>query len=164
MQETQEMWVWSLGWEDPLEEEMAIHSSILAWNIPWTEAWRSTVHGVTKSWTQLKQLNTPPPPHTHTHIDNKIMPTCWEEYTFTGWTSYTWGEEKETEMSHGGGCLCHYSLQIILEAIILKAEMGTWLPCPCAPVPLKCHYFWILTRFRPELCFLWYEIYYTLPA
>ena len=34
MQETQ---VWSLGWEDPLEEEMATHSSILAWRIPWTE-------------------------------------------------------------------------------------------------------------------------------
>ena len=32
-----EMWVLSLGWEDPLEKEMAIHSSILAWRIPWTE-------------------------------------------------------------------------------------------------------------------------------
>ena len=31
------MWVQSLGWEDPLEEGMAIHSSILAWRIPWTE-------------------------------------------------------------------------------------------------------------------------------
>ena len=29
--------VWSLGWEDPLEKEMATHSSILAWRIPWTE-------------------------------------------------------------------------------------------------------------------------------
>ena len=35
MQDTQETWVWSLGQEDPLEEEMATHSSILAWNIPW---------------------------------------------------------------------------------------------------------------------------------
>ena len=34
MQETQ---LRSLGWEDPLEEEMATHSSILAWRIPWTE-------------------------------------------------------------------------------------------------------------------------------
>ena len=34
---TQESWVRSLGWEDPLEEEMATHSSILAWRIPWTE-------------------------------------------------------------------------------------------------------------------------------
>ena len=34
MQETQ---VWSLGWEDPPEKEMATHSSILAWEIPWTE-------------------------------------------------------------------------------------------------------------------------------
>ena len=33
----QEMWVRSLGQKDPLEEEMAIHSSILAWKIPWTE-------------------------------------------------------------------------------------------------------------------------------
>ena len=30
-------WVHSLGWEDPLEKEMATHSSILAWRIPWTE-------------------------------------------------------------------------------------------------------------------------------
>ena len=37
MQETQEMQVQSLGQEDPLEEEMAIHSSILAWELPWTE-------------------------------------------------------------------------------------------------------------------------------
>ena len=29
--------VWSLGWEDPLEKEMAIHSSALVWKIPWTE-------------------------------------------------------------------------------------------------------------------------------
>ena len=32
----QETWVWSLGWEDPLEKEKATHSSILAWRIPWT--------------------------------------------------------------------------------------------------------------------------------
>ena len=37
-----ETWVWSLGWEDPLEEGLATHSSILAWRIPWTV----TVHGV----------------------------------------------------------------------------------------------------------------------
>ena len=37
MQEPQEMQVPSLGQEDPLEKEMATHSSILAWEIPWTE-------------------------------------------------------------------------------------------------------------------------------
>ena len=41
--------VQSLGWEDPLEEEMATHSSIVAWEIPWTEE----AHGVAKSGTQL---------------------------------------------------------------------------------------------------------------
>ena len=37
MQELQETRVWSLGQEDPLEEKMATHSSILSWRIPWTE-------------------------------------------------------------------------------------------------------------------------------
>ena len=37
MQELQETLVWSLGGEDPLEESMATHSSILAWSIPWIE-------------------------------------------------------------------------------------------------------------------------------
>ena len=37
LQETQERRVRSLGWEDPLEEEMVTHSSILAWRISWTE-------------------------------------------------------------------------------------------------------------------------------
>ena len=51
MQGTQ---VRSLGQEDPLEKEMAIYSSILAWRIPWTEEpGRLQVHGVTKSWTRL---------------------------------------------------------------------------------------------------------------
>ena len=42
-EETLEMWVRSLGWEDSLQEGMATHSSILAWRIPWTEelwCWR----------------------------------------------------------------------------------------------------------------------------
>ena len=33
----QEMQIWSLGWEDPLKKDMVTHSSILAWEIPWTE-------------------------------------------------------------------------------------------------------------------------------
>ena len=37
VQEAQEMWVHSLGWKGPLEEEMATHSITLAWRIPWTE-------------------------------------------------------------------------------------------------------------------------------
>ena len=49
-----ETWVWSLDWEDPLEEGIATHSSILAWRIPMDRgAWWAVVHGVAKSWTQL---------------------------------------------------------------------------------------------------------------
>ena len=34
-----ETWVWSLGWEDPLEKGKATYSSILAWRIPWSSPW-----------------------------------------------------------------------------------------------------------------------------
>ena len=48
------MRVRSLGGEDPLEEGMATHSSVLVWRIPWTEeAWWATANGVAKSRTRL---------------------------------------------------------------------------------------------------------------
>ena len=50
--------VWSVGREDPLEEEMATHSSILAWRIPWTEETGGLpVHSVAKSQKRQKQLS-----------------------------------------------------------------------------------------------------------
>ena len=52
------MRVRSLGQEDPLEEGMATHSSILPWGIPGTEEPGGLQPRVTKSWTQLKQLST----------------------------------------------------------------------------------------------------------
>ena len=47
-----ETWVWSLGWEDPLEKGKATHSSILAWRIPWT-----IVYGVARSRTERLSLH-----------------------------------------------------------------------------------------------------------
>ena len=50
VQETQETWVHSLGWEDPLEEGMAPYSSLLAWRIPMDRgAWRAAARGVAES-------------------------------------------------------------------------------------------------------------------
>ena len=50
----EEMQVRSLDQEDPLEQEMATHSSILAWKVSIDRgAWRATVCGVAKNWTQL---------------------------------------------------------------------------------------------------------------
>ena len=51
----QETWFRSLGWEDPLEDGMTTHSSILDWRIPIKRgAWQATVHGVAKSQTLLR--------------------------------------------------------------------------------------------------------------
>ena len=55
----QENRVWSLGWEDPLKEGMATHSSILAWRIPMDRgAWQAIVHGVAKSPTWVTKHST----------------------------------------------------------------------------------------------------------
>ena len=71
MQEMQETWVPSLGLEDPLEKEMAAHSSILAWKIPWAEkpgglqskglqkirTWLSTHTGQEKQWGHVETVS-----------------------------------------------------------------------------------------------------------
>ena len=59
----QETWVQSLGWEDPLEKDMATHSSILAWKNPMDRgAWQASVHGVARAG---HILATKPPSHQH---------------------------------------------------------------------------------------------------
>ena len=60
MQDTQEMWVWSLGGEDLLEEDMSTHSSIHAWKIPWREepGGQAAVHEVVKEWDRTDRLGT----------------------------------------------------------------------------------------------------------
>ena len=56
----QETWVQSLGWEDPLKEAMATHSSILAWKIPWTEepGWLQSKGHKESAMTERLTLNT----------------------------------------------------------------------------------------------------------
>ena len=55
---TWETWVRSLDWEDPLEEGMVTHSSILAWRIHMDRGtWKATVHGVTKSSTRRSDFH-----------------------------------------------------------------------------------------------------------
>ena len=63
----QETWLWSLGWEAPLEKGKATHS-ILAWRSPWT-----IVHGVTKSWTRLSDLHVHFRFHFRTWLLNRVV-------------------------------------------------------------------------------------------
>ena len=61
-------WVWSPGWEDPWEEGMATHSSILAWRIPMDRgAWQATFRGVAESQTPLSDLSTQHTAPRHRH-------------------------------------------------------------------------------------------------
>ena len=65
---TWETWVQSLGWEDPLEESMAAHSSILAWRIPWTEE-----PGGLQSMGSQRVGHTEQLTHTHTHTHTHMF-------------------------------------------------------------------------------------------
>ena len=67
------MQVRSLCWEDPMEEGMTTHSSILICRIPMDRgASQATVHRITKSWTKLKRLNTNA--HVFDYINQQIIP------------------------------------------------------------------------------------------
>ena len=77
----QETWVWSHGWEDPLEKEMVTRSSVPAWEIPWTEK----PGGLWSMWLQRVRHNlvTKQPPqqciciymYTHTYIYSQALAT-----------------------------------------------------------------------------------------
>ena len=71
VQEVQETWVRSLGWKDPLEEEMATHSSILAWKTPWT-----------KELGRLKSVGSQRIGHDRAHTHTKILLT--NKFPFPG--------------------------------------------------------------------------------
>ena len=68
MQETQEMWIQSLGTEDPLEKEMATCSSTLAWRFPWTEEIGGLQSiGLERDTIELTFARARAHTHTHTH-------------------------------------------------------------------------------------------------
>ena len=67
-----EAWVWSLGWEDLLEEVTAAHSSILAWKIPMDKGtWQATTHGGRKELDTTEWLST---------IKVKVSVVQWRKY------------------------------------------------------------------------------------
>ena len=82
MQEMWEMQIWSLGREDPLEEEMAIYSTILAWEIPWTEEpgglQSIRLQRVGQNWTNLENTHAQ---YLSPQLVNKILGIS---STFTG--------------------------------------------------------------------------------
>ena len=78
------MWVWSLDWKDPLEEEMATHSSIPAWKIPWTEEsgrLKSKVsQRVRHNWVTKHVMSTYYTPGPRTHLKHLTVHSegCWD--------------------------------------------------------------------------------------
>ena len=94
--------VWSLRWEDPLQEEMATHSSILAWEIPWTEEPGRLQFMRSESRTRLST-------HAHTHTHSVI----------------TWGPLWGLYFT-----LCHYPDERVESNLFLSVSpAGLFIPC-----------------------------------
>ena len=96
----QETWVWSLGLEDPLEKEMALHSSTLAWRIPWREEpgglqsmgsqrvghdWAMSLHEI---WHQFPVLFTSCGPSTGVSASASVLPMNIQDWLPLGWTGW----------------------------------------------------------------------------
>ena len=98
MQEMQEIWVWPWGQEDPLEKEMATHSSILAWKFPWTEE----PGGL--QFMSHKESDITEHTHTHTHTHTHLL-VLW---SFLGFTvvknlPVNAGDTRDTGLISGSG-------------------------------------------------------------
>ena len=107
----EETLVWSLRWEDSLEESMATHSSILAWRIPMDRgAWRAMVHGFSKSGHDRGTQHS-------THI---LSPRCfllWDSWLFSYGTSMLLLNPRRLYHLHDHFplhfCLCHERRQLL---------------------------------------------------
>ena len=122
MQETQEMYVQSLGQEDPLEKEMATCFSILSWKIPWTEEpGQAIVHGATKSQTQLTdQVHTPTK-------DGVCFPTHWQWTVHVTLTKGTWvvSTPEELEVDY-----CNFFFLVLCPWVINHEDLALVAAAP----------------------------------
>ena len=136
MQEAQETWIWSLGQEDPLEEEIATHSSILAGMIPWTRgAWQATQS--MGSWRVEHNWGTE---LTHKHY---------------GRTGKRCSKKQDSESSHSSlwvTCIGMFVSSSPLDYKLFKAR-----DCVNFNRSLKqntlLHSLWIINEFLPGFCF-----------
>ena len=135
--------VYSLGWEDPLEDSMATHSSSLAWKIPMDRgAWQTTVHGVTKSRTWLSNS---------AHITTKMYVKLAVSHFISGKTKaqkcvhtlFKVTYPKETSNLNSGSYPFVYSLPLI--SILFHTVCSLRIRCHTIPVTLhisRCVWIW----------------------
>ena len=131
MQEPQEMRFQSLGREDPLEEGMATHSSILAWRICMDRgAWRATVHRVAKSQTRLKQLSKQAHYKFHQGMAQCLLKNFqWGQHPGP-WGLIDKGEEHvgslllDKSKNGAGSCLVIF-VSVVANIVLVSLEAGT---------------------------------------
>ena len=139
MLETQ---VWSLGQEDPLEEEMATHSSILAWKIPWTEEPGSlqSMGSQSRTWMSI---------YTHRTAKGKCFHYCLSYCVLTGCQDYC---KSYIIWSSITNCFCLLSFQMSFEIKLLHLTQFCFFWWPVQRVKLLIYLSWLkLTTALPLL-------------
>ena len=125
-----ETWVWSLGWENPLEEGMTTHSSILTWRIPMDRgAWWATVHGVARvehdwsDWACAQEYNQAKNQRSETcfFIDRANCPQVFRKSFLE--TALSVRVEKEWE----NASWFYFSNSKCFKEITTKCTVGSWI-------------------------------------
>ena len=126
----QETWFWSLGWEDPLEKGMAIHSSILAWRIAWTEE-----PGGYSPWGRKKSDTTERLTDRLAHVyrDDWLEPTAQHRELYPEFCGHLTGKEIQKEETHVHVWLIHFAVQQKLTHYTPVKKMGEKERYLCAP-------------------------------
>ena len=121
MQERQETRVQSLGWKDPLEEDMATHFSLLAGRIPWTEEPGGLRPMGSQCWTRLKRLSM----HSCTYVIELLFNDArkWKTQNWRDWLSLR-EPSNTTEKEHVD------SYNLIDAVLACKLSSGLHLKCP----------------------------------
>ena len=127
VQESQKTWVPSLGWEDPLEKEMATHSRILARRTPWTEEPGGLQFmGSQKSQTRLSNWACRLYIYTHIYGDDQIP--ILDKGLMSGrgvqWLQLSWECFSSGRQVHGCLLFYYWYLAVCLEYFIMKNKTG----------------------------------------
>jgi len=131
--ETQEMRVWSLGQEDPLEEKMTTHSSILAWKNPMDRGtWQATGHVVTKSQTRQRDWARTRTLHPWEGFSNFLQP---QKEEFCDWLARSViGKGEGSDDTHTmfvSSCFFHLCRRFILVLLCLVSQVVFDSLWPC---------------------------------
>ena len=161
-------WVWSLGWEDPLEKEMATHSNTLAWEIPWTEEpgglqamrWHGVGHFLaTKRWVRTQTsfpdsfILKPLPVAPGGSLQHPLQPSGPLTFCLWDWTCCLFSPKPlvpgSSALHRGSLATPSRGVPPLLHPVTLTPACLTFFYCLDSPLSLQWTFMWKFSSYLP---------------